>query len=105
MNMFWLTSTHSYLPHYLPQWGKWGICFILPHFSYIVIYSKDIAALYFKWFMIMYVMLGKISDAPHFAPQYAPQMGRMGRMFIAPHFSYIGIYSKSFPSYNNQQKR
>ena len=21
-----------FLPHYLPQWGKWGICFILPHF-------------------------------------------------------------------------
>ena len=21
-----------YIPHYLRQWGKWGICFILPHF-------------------------------------------------------------------------
>ena len=41
------------------------------------------------------------NSASHFAPQYAPQMGRMGRTFIAPHFSYIVIYSKSFPSYNN----
>ena len=91
----WLTSTPSYCdqlcaPICAPNGSHGAHVYCAPLYLYSDIYSKDLAALYFKWFMIIYVMIGKISDAPHFAPQYAPQMGRMGaHVYCAPLFIFV----------------
>ena len=45
-----------FVPHHVPQWGTWGTCFIVPHFSYIVIYifsTPDPLKTYWKsWYVI-----------------------------------------------------
>ena len=73
-----------FLPHYLPQWGKWGICFILPHFLYIEI----LWYLYFKNFQCVSCsfMFLTLLIVPHFVPHNVPQWGTWGTCFIVPHF-------------------
>ena len=91
----WLTSTPSYCdqlcaPICAPNGSHGAHVYCAPLYLYSDIYSKDLAALYFKWLMIIYVMIGKISDAPPLCASICAPNGSHGRrMFIAPYFSYL----------------